>query len=47
MNKKLVFILLVFAVLACATVVRGTGSITVGVKEGDWIEYDARAQRRV
>lgn len=40
MNKKFFAILLVFAVLACTTVVKGTGSISVGVKEGDWIEYN-------
>jgi hypothetical protein len=38
LNKKLFVILIVFAVLVCTTVVSGT--VSVGVKEGDWIEYD-------
>jgi hypothetical protein len=38
MNKKLVVILIVLALLACTTVVQG--EISVGVKEGDWIEYE-------
>jgi hypothetical protein len=38
MNKKLVVILIVLIVLACITVVQG--EVSVGVKEGDWIEYE-------
>jgi hypothetical protein len=37
-NKKLLVILIIFAVLACSTVVQG--EVSVGVKEEDWIEYD-------
>ena len=38
MTKKLVAIFIVFTLFACVTVAQG--EVSVGVKEGDWIEYE-------